>query len=219
MGNSNKSSKVNRVVVKKNYKGYDIIRVTTTYFHRSILSCGYTGLVDRVHKEYTFCKTGLSNRPSQFYDAYADTPEKCCECIDKFLKDDSLYFTEEEREKWVRKPNRKNCWGFSYDSIMRLMRQHQKGDKRIKRLLEDRLTDANFHSFCDLIFDGKYKEFEELAARELFITERYDLEVKVSRKGIKDPKKFEEGLSKVISDYFKAQKLDTSVYVKYHAWE
>lgn len=214
-----KSHKVSYQVVKRDYKGYDIIRVTTTYFHRSIFSCEYTSLVDRVYKKYTFCKTGLSNRPSQLYDAYADTCEKCCECIDEFLKDDSLYFTAEEREKWVHKPNRKNGWGFSYDSIMRLMRQHQKGDKRIKRLLEDRLTDANFHSYCSLISDGKYKEFEELAARDLTITECYYLEVKVLRKGIKDPKRFEEGLSKVISDYFKTQKLDTSVCVKYHPWE
>ena len=199
------------------YKGFDIIQVTIIEYYKPSYSQYYTNIPNKkpeVH--YDFCKEGESNRPSQAYEVWAKDVAKCKECIDNFIEDDTLYFTSEEREKYVYKPNHKCQWAYNYDSLMKIMREHQKADRRVKRLLEDRLEDANFHSWCGLLGEEKYDEYEKLAASELKLNEKFEVYTHTMRKRIKDPKRFEEGLKKVIEDYLVSQGVkDTSAEVKF----
>jgi len=199
------------------YNGYRIIRVTEIEYERSIFdSSRYSDYPKRKEIHYDFCKEGNEKKPSQHYGSWASNIKECKECIDNFIKDDSIYFTAEEREKYVYKPNRKCDYAYGYDSLMKLMREHQKADKRIKILLEDRLTDANFHSWAGLLSKGDYKGYEELAAKECKFHEKFEVYTHTMRKAIKDPKRLEDGLNKVISDYLASQGIkDTSVEVKF----
>jgi hypothetical protein len=199
------------------YNGYRIIKVTEIEYERSIFdSSRFSDWPKRKEIHYDFCKEGNEKKPSQHYGSWASNVKECKECIDNFIKDDSIYFTAEEREKYVHRPNRKCDYGYGYDSLMKLMREHQKADKRIKILLEDRLVDANFHSFAGLLSKGDYKGYEELAANRCKFNEKFEVYTHTMRKAIKDPKRLEDGLNKVISDYLASQGIkDTSVEVKF----
>ena len=199
------------------HRGYRVIKVTEITYARNIFDPSrFSDWVDKKEVHFTFCKEGNEKRPSQDYNAWAKTIAECKECIDKFIEDDSLYFTDEEREKYVRKPNHKCDYAYGYESLMKLMREHQKADKRMKVLLEDRLVDANFHSWAGLLKEQKYDEYEELAAKELQFHEKFEVYTSTMRKAIKDPKGLTEGLNKVISDYLASQGIkDTSVEVKF----
>lgn len=201
------------------YKGFSIIRVYAVhhwwndYCKRYEMSRQY-----ETKKEvyYEFCKEGNENRTSYAYGCQAKSIEECKECIDNFIADDTLYFTEEERDKYVYKPNHKCGWGYGYDSLMKIMREHQKAENRIKILLEDRLEDANFRTECGLLSEKKYKEFEEMVTKEYQFPEKFEVKTYTMRKRIKDPKQFEEGLKKVIEDYLVSQGVkDTSAEVKF----
>ena len=199
------------------YNGYRIIKVTEIEYERSIFDPSrYSNWPKSKEVHFDFCKEGNEKRPSQHYGAWASNIKECMECIDKFIEDDSLYFTAEEREKYVYKPNRKCGWAYGYDSLMKLLKEHQKADKRMKILIEDRLTDANFHSESGLLSEGKYDEFIELVRRTYKFHEKFEVFTHTECKRIKDPKQFENGLAKVIEAYLKDQGVEnTTVGVKF----
>lgn len=199
------------------YRGYRVIKVVHITYARNIFDPSrFSDWEDKREVHFTFCKEGNEKRPSQDYNAWVKTISECKECIDRFIEDDSLYFTDEEREKYIYKPNRKNEWSFGYESLMKLMREHQKADKRIKILLEDRLTDANFHSACSYLAAHDYDGFEKFVADDCRFREKFEVETRTMRKRIKDPKSLEDGLNKVISDYLASQGIkDTSVVVRF----
>lgn len=200
------------------YKGFSIIRVVAVHhWYNAYQQCYETSRKYETKREiyYEFCKEGDENRPSCAYDVTAKKDE-IKGVIDNFIKDDTLYFTDAERDKYVYKPNRKNEWGFGYDSLMKLMREHQKATKRIKILLEDRLTDANFHSACSYLCKGDYEGFENFVAKDCKFNEKFEVYTYTMRKRIKDPKGLTEGINKVISDYLASQGIkDTSVEVRF----
>lgn len=99
---------------------------------------------------------------------------------------------------------------------MKLLKEHQKADKRMKILIEDRLEDANFHSESGLLSEGKYDEFVDLVRKTYKFREKFEVITETECKRIKDPKQFENGLAKVIGDYLASQGIkDTSVNVKF----
>lgn len=200
-----------------NYKGFTIIQVTEIDYERSIFDPSrFSNWSKRKEVHYDFCKEGNEKKPSQHYGAWASNVTECKECIDNFIKDDSIYFTAEEREKYVYRPNRKCDWGYGYDSLMKLLKEHQKADKRMKILIEDRLTDANFHSESDLLAKGDYEGYIELVRNTYKFNEKFEVYTETECKRIKDPKQFEDGLAKVISDYLASQGVkDTSVNVRF----
>lgn len=90
------------------YNGYRIIKVTEIEYERSIFdSLRYSRWPKSKKVHYDFCKEGNEKKPSQHYGVCASNLAECKECIDNFIKDDSIYFTAEEREKYVYKPNKK----------------------------------------------------------------------------------------------------------------
>jgi hypothetical protein len=198
------------------YKGFRIIKVKVIEYYRSSFSSGYTNIPEKIETHYTFCKEGEEKRPSQDYNAWADNKKECIECIDKFLADNTLYFTEEELQKYVHGPNHKNDYAFNRQSITKLFNDWKKADKRTKILYEDRLTDANFHSACSYLSECDYEGFENFVAKDCKFHEKFEIYTHTMRKAIKDPKRFEEGLAKVIADYIESQGVkDTSVDVNF----
>jgi len=199
------------------YKGYTIIQVIEIEYERSIFDPSrYSDWPKRKEVHYDFCKEGDEKKPSQHYGAWASNVKECKECIDNFIKDDSIYFTAEEREKYVHKPNKKCDYCYGYDSLMKLLKEHQKADKRMKILIEDRLTDANFHSESGLLANGDYEGFIALVRKDYPFNEKFEVITATECKRIKDPKQFEDGLAKVISDYLASQGVkDTSVSVRF----
>jgi hypothetical protein len=209
-------SKTSRKVVGT-YKGFDIIKVKVERYHRSLYGGGYdSNWIESREVYYEFCKEGQGNRPSQAYSICAKNIAECREGINKFIEDDSLYFTDEEREKYVRKPNRKCDYRYGYDSLMKLLKEHQKASKRMKILIEDRLVDANFHHEAGLLSQGDYEKFVEDVRKEYKFREKFEVFTYTECKRIKDPKQFEEGLAKVIEEYLAAQGVkDTTARVSF----
>ena len=199
------------------YNGYRIIKVTEIEYERNLFDPSrYSRWPKSKEVHFDFCKEGDEKRPSQHYGAWAKNVVECKECIDNFIKDNTIYFTAEEREKYVYKPNKKCGWAYGYESLMKLLKEHQKADKRIKILLEDRLDDANFHSEASLLAEGDYEGYIELVRKTYKFREKFEVYTDTECKRIKDPKQFEEGLAKVISDYLASQGVkDTSVKVQF----
>lgn len=200
------------------YKGFDIIQVLVIKYYKPSYSDYYTNIVDKKEVHYDFCKEGEYNKPSKAYECWASNVAECKECIDNFIKDDSIYFTAEEREKYVYRPNRKCDWAYGYDSLMKLLKEHQKADKRMKILIEDRLTDANFHSESGLLAKGDYEGYIELVRKDYKFREKFEVMTETECKRIKDPQRLEAHIKSAIEEYFKAHKMDvgnTSVKVKF----
>lgn len=201
---STKSGKTTKRTVLKTHKGFEIVRVTTIHYEKSIYGNYYTDFVKSREVHYSFCKEGLSKRPSQYYNLWAKNAKECEEEIDKFIEDNSLYFTEEEREKYVCKPNRQCEYGYGYDSLMKIIKQHKKADKRMKILLEDRLTGANFHYESGLLSNQKYEELIAYVTKEYTFRERFTVTTFTQAKRISNAKELENGIAKAVEDYLKS---------------
>ena len=202
-----------------NHNGYDIIKVTEIEYERSIFNPSrYTDYPKRKEVHYDFCKEGNEKRPSQHYGAWASNISECKECIDNFIKDDSIYFTAEEREKYVYKPNRKCDYRYGYDSLMKLLKAHQKASKRMKILIEDRLEDANFHTECGLLAKGDYDGFVDVVTKTYKFREKFEIITETECHRIKDPKRLEAHIKAAIEEYFSEHRMDvgnTTISVKY----
>ena len=207
------------------YKGFYVIQVTKIEYHRSIWNPEYFDKNWIDHKEvyYNFCKEGDEKLPSKDYQVAAKNVAECKEAIDKFLSGDNkgngdIYYTHEEFQKYVKKPNEKCDYAYGYDSLMKLMRQHQKADKRMRWFIEERLHDANFHTEAGLLSEGKYDEFIELMRKDYTFKEKFEVYTATECKRIKDPQRLEAHIKSAIEEYFKAHKMDvgnTSVNVKF----
>ena len=205
------------------YKGFYVIQVTKIEYHRSMWNPEYFDKNWIDHKEvyYNFCKEGDEKLPSKDYQVGAKNVAECKEAIDKYLSGDNkgngdIYYTHEEFQKYVKKPNEKCDYAYGYDSLMKLMRQHQKADKRMQWFLEERLHDANFHTEGDILSTCDYEVFEDYCAQQYAFKEKFEVITRTKRKPIKDPQTLVEGMNKVIADYLASQGIkDTSVNVRF----
>ena len=199
------------------YKGFEIIKVTTERYHKNIWGDGYDRKwIEKRETHFDFCKEGNDTKPSQAYECWAKDIERCKECIDRFIEDDTTYFTKEERQKYVINPNAKRDWGYHYDSLMKLMREHKKADKRMKILLEDRLEDANFSTECNLLRDEDYEYFEEYVTNEYQFEEKFEVYTSTKRKAIADPNALKDIIQMALDEAFKKYGIkDTSVIVRF----
>ena len=59
-------------------------------------------------------------------------------------------------EAKARSDNANDGWGFSGESLFRLIMRHKYGDDATKAYVEERLTDANFHTTCAFVRRGYY---------------------------------------------------------------
>lgn len=200
------------------YRGFSIIRVVAVHhWYNEYNRCYEMSSRYETKREvyYEFCKEGDENRPSQAYDCKAKK-EEIKGCIDKFIEDDSTYFTDAEREKYVYQPNRKNQWVFGYDSLMKLMQEHKKSRKRIQILLEDRLTDANFHSECGFLCTGDYEGFKKFVTEHFQFREKFEVYTSTKCKRLKDPQALKDLIEQAINEAFEKYGIkDTSAKVEF----
>jgi len=195
-----KSGKTTQRRIVKTHKGFSIIKVKVIEWWKSQFSSGYSNIPNKVVVYYDFCKEGDETKPSQAYECNAKDITECALCIDNFIKDNCLYYTAAERNKYIYNPNSKHGWGFSYDDLITLMKAHKKANKRIKQLYEDRLEDANFHSYCGYLAEERYDDYIALARKE------YQTEFKVSldRLTDKEIKLVNNGIADAITAYLKS---------------
>ena len=77
-----------------------------------------------------------------------------------YRKGRSYELSDSEYDRKVSGYNAKNGYGFSRADLTRLAEKHYKGDDRTKAILEERLTDANFHKFSEALSDDDYERYE-----------------------------------------------------------
>lgn len=81
------------------------------------------------------------------------------------------YQLTEKEYKAVAAMNARYGWGFSRRMLMDLLRRYRKayaaGDVRRMAMLEERLTDANYHTECEFLMDKDFDGFRS-AVRECF---------------------------------------------------
>ena len=207
----------------ESYKGFSIISVLAVHHwwnkwdRRYEMSRQYE---TKREVYYEFCKEGNENRPAQAYKVYPypKTVEAIKEAIDKMISGEVIYFTDAEREKYVYAPNRKCDWGYGYESLMKILKEHKKADKRMKLLLEDRLDDANFHYEAGELSQEHYDELEKYITDHFTFQEKFEVYTHTKSKPIKDPERLEAHIKSAIEEYFKEHKMDvgdTSVEVKF----
>ena len=215
-----RSGKETKRFPRELYKGYRIIKTEDIKYHRCVWDEAYfdKDWIDSKDVYYNFCKEGNEKLPSQDYIVVAKTIDDCKEAIDKFLEDDTLYFTKAERTKYVKAPNKKCDYAYGYDSLMKLFKEHQKADKRIKVLLEERLIDANFSYEAGLLSERNYAEYYEYVRKHYTFKEKFEVYTMTECKPLKDPKRLEAHIQSAIEEYFKEHKMDvgdTSVVVRF----
>jgi hypothetical protein len=205
------------------YKGFRIIKTEHITYHRSLWDNTRfdKNWIDSRDIYFNFCKEGEEKYPSKDYQIGVKTISECKEAIDKLLNGEDngngdIFYTHEEYQKYIKKPNEKCDYGYGYESLMKIMRQHQKADKRMQWFLEERLHDANFHTEGDILSTCDYEVFEDYCAQTNKFKEKFEVCTKTLRKCIKDPQTLVEGMNKAIADYLASQGIkDTSVEVKY----
>lgn len=203
----------------ESYKGFAIIRVLAVHHWWNNFNKRYEMSRQYETKRevyYEFCKDGEETRPSQAYGVTKKTKDELKECIDNMISGKEIYFTEAEREKYVYKPNHKCKWAYGYKSLMQILKEHKKADKRMKILLEDRLDDANFHYEAGELADEHYEALEDYIARTYQFREKFEVYTSTMRKRIDNPEGLIDGLKKVLEDYLRKQGIkDTSVDVNF----
>lgn len=163
-----KSPSRRKVEFFETYKGYPIVKVTITYYQKlsryDTLYC--TNLIER-RDEYLgiVVKGGNYKKKSDRFKglySFKDRKKYVWGLIDEIENGNRILLTESEYEKWVEKPNDRCGWGFSYNSILALMREFKKADARRKVGYIERLTDANFHQEAAALEEEDYDKFMKL---------------------------------------------------------
>lgn len=117
-----------------------------------------------VTKHYELCKKDETtptpwNRAENRLVTYAKTIEDIRKIADEILSGKKVVYTDAQRRKYVSNYNHRNGWGFNRKTLLNTMRMHQNGTPEMKRLMEDRLEDANFHGYCAYLCDNDYAGF------------------------------------------------------------
>ena len=154
------------------YKGYQIIKVVQ-YKHswdnweKKYFKKFRGQLQGTKNAYYTFCDSGADiSKENTHYMTNRGDEEGCKICIDKLVDGTMYYFTNGEFHKEVTSYCAKKGWGFSKKDLLAMLKRHKSGTLRDKAIVEERLTDANFHSYCSLICDGDYNGYLELVRKE-----------------------------------------------------
>lgn len=72
----------------------------------------------------------------------------------------SYNFSDDEYNREVSDYNSRHGYGFSSRDLTELAKKHYEGDDRTKAILEERLTDANYHSYQRILSEDDYEAFE-----------------------------------------------------------
>ena len=201
-----KSCSVSRQYVET-YKGFDIVKETTTYFFYSNFSRRFhKDLIDKREAKYRICKEGDNKKPSKFVVFYGrDTVKEAREQIDKIVNHEKgyLYVTEEEYKRNVRDKDRKNGYGLSYADICKFIKQYKEGDEKQRFFILERLENCNFHAIYALIVEGRYEEAEEVAAEDLKLYKDISISVTTKRSMFDMTEKMKEAIREAVEGAIK----------------
>lgn len=139
------------------HRGFIILLVTTTWEtrFRTDSSCHYQLCKD----DSTTLQPWKRGKNRLF--TYATDFERIKRIADDIADQKLLVYTDADRAKYVSNYNKRNGWGFSKKDLLSTMRQHKNGNAVMKRLMEDRLEDANFHGYCGDLAENNYTKFLE----------------------------------------------------------
>ena len=199
-----KSCSVSRKYVET-YKGFDIVKETTTYFFYSNFSRRFhKDLIDKREVKYRICKEGDNKKPSKFVAFYGrDTVKEAREQIDKIVNHEKgyLYVTEEEYKR--KDKDRKNGYGLSYADIRKFIKQYKEGDEKQRFFILERLENCNFHTIYALIVEGRYEEAEEVAAEDLKLYKDISISVTTKRSMFDMTEKMKEAIREAVEGAIK----------------
>lgn len=150
------------------YKGYDIYRFQHITLCWSDFDQAYRkDWVKEKTNFYWFVKSGYGHCKAFFFDCCFYSVAEVEAFIDKMLDTKKIVLTVGEYNKWVSIPNSKNQWGFSKPQLKRLVRDYKNcQDARRRCGYLERLTDANFHTFCGLLESEDYNAVEAWIEKE-----------------------------------------------------
>ena len=146
------------------YKGFLIIR--EIWEHQN----GWYNVEKSI--SYFLCKPDETtpkpwNRAENRLYTWGRTIEDVKKIADELLAGKKVVYTDADRQKYVNNYNRKHGWGFNKNTLLATMRMHQNGTPEMKRLMEDRLEDANFHSYCGDLCENDYGAFMQRIENEI----------------------------------------------------
>lgn len=116
---------------------------------------------------YSLCKPDETtekawNKAYNRLDTWGRTVESIKKVADSILSGERVVYTDEQYQRFVKGYNNKYNFGFNRNRLLATMRTHKNGDKVMKRLMEDRLEDANFHDYCAALCENDYEKFMDL---------------------------------------------------------
>lgn len=148
------------------HNGFSIIKIETTCYRYANGRYSKKYGVSSRYSTMAFCENGTENKPSCRIIAMGSLIEDVKKEIDDYVGGKVVRLTEGEYHKYISGPNHKCGWGFSSDDLFAFLKAYKRGDKKKRYIIEERLTDANFHSFCSLLCNEEYDKFEELVREE-----------------------------------------------------
>lgn len=134
------------------YNGFFIYRIVTEVRQWDRFYRCYTDRIVQERISYRFSKK--ENGP--LFECYRDSFEDIINCIDEFISGNVYYMTETDRRKYITNPNNDCGWAFNKEDCIRFLKDHKNGSIRTKYIIEERLEDANFHTFCGLLSKREY---------------------------------------------------------------
>lgn len=185
--------------VIETYRGFDIIEIKT-------IDRDWYGSTTK--REYAITKEGNIAKPSQWLENKVAKLTYGKNLIDDMLDNGTLYFTNAEVKKYVGNPLRNGGYYMSYNDFMKLMKEHMKGDERVKALIERRLSSDNFRAECSYLREREYAMFEDYIATNYRCGREFILRVSTMRTPIKDIEGFKEGLKDAIQGYLNSDSCD-----------
>lgn len=115
---------------------------------------------------YRIGKAGRGYQITNLLNAHTATIDEAQTLIDDMLDNGTIQLTIKEYQEWVKRPNRENNWCFSKQDLQETLEAYKRAKPRKRYGYEQRLTDANFHSFCGLLIEGKFNEAKQWIEKE-----------------------------------------------------
>lgn len=146
------------------YQGYAIQRVTTEKREYDHIMGGYIdmGRDNKFTTRIEICKVGDEGSISKCLQTYLQTVHQAETLIEGIIKGETYVLTYGDFTKYVTTPNHKCGWGFNASDLRKFLTKYKNGDARARCIIEERLTDANFHSYCSLLTEGSFSDYEKM---------------------------------------------------------
>lgn len=161
-----------------NSLGYDILIVS--WYHSR-----YGHYADK-HIYYTFCPTGcIKKTTTHMHDLWSDL-EMCKQAVNEYATNTLMLLTNKQYKDWVSTPNRKNQWAYSRNDLEEITKKYLKADPIRRFGYEEQMTDANFHSFCDVLMTGDEKQIRDYLEGHVPYWKTYECTIKRPDKPIEN---------------------------------